>query len=292
MYASRTHDALVSPAEVVESATKSTMKKTNPVTHIDAGPAMTLRSTDTALSRSLAQHRGAQAASATADELSPEAIALRDTDFDGGVNHSSVVKFTKRGVDVLGSLLFFVFFGWLYLALAIGVAITSGRPILFSQKRYGYKGETFEFYKFRSMVPDAEAVLAKYLDSNPTAAEEWNKYQKLDNDPRITRFGKFIRKTSLDELPQFWNVLRGDMSLVGPRPCLVSQKDLYGKYWGSYIAVRPGITGLWQVSGRNTVSYRRRILLDVRYVQNLSVSNDIWIFVKTIWVVVTGHGSR
>ncbi|ROR18610.1 lipopolysaccharide/colanic/teichoic acid biosynthesis glycosyltransferase [Comamonas sp. BIGb0124] len=292
MYASRTTDSALMPhTDAVESVSspKSTMNKTSPVTHIDPGPVMALRATDTPMTQSLARQRGAE--SMPGDEVNTP-IVLRDTDVDENINHSIVVKFLKRGVDVLGSLLFFAFFGWLYFALAVGVWISSGRPILFSQKRYGYKGETFEFYKFRSMVPDAEAVLIKYLEANPAAAEEWNKYQKLDNDPRITRFGHFIRKTSLDELPQFWNVLKGDMSLVGPRPCLLSQKTLYGKYWSSYIAVRPGITGLWQVSGRNTVSYRRRVLLDVRYVQQLSIVNDISIFLRTVWVVCTGHGSK
>lgn len=207
-------------------------------------------------------------------------------------SHSIWLRGSKRAVDAAAALFFFAVFGWLFFLLWVGVTLTSKGPALYSQKRYGKGGKIFKFYKFRSMVANADQVLESHLASNPSARLQWNEFQKLDADPRITKFGLFIRKSSLDELPQFWNVLIGDMSLVGPRPCMTFQKDLYGHYWDHYCAVRPGITGLWQVSGRNNLSYKKRIALDVRYVENLSVWRDIHIFLKTIWVVATGHGSR
>jgi exopolysaccharide production protein ExoY len=141
------------------------------------------------------------------------------------------------------------------------------------------------------MVPDADMVLERHLRENEAARRQWEKYQKLDDDPRITPFGAFLRKYSLDELPQFWNVLKGDMSMVGPRPCMFAQKELYGVYWDHYCSVRPGITGLWQISGRNEVSYRRRVAMDVDYVTTLSLHQDIAILLKTFRVVAGGHGS-
>ena len=202
------------------------------------------------------------------------------------------LRVAKRIVDVLFALLFFVCFGWLYLIVALGVLLTSGHPILYSQPRFGRNGKEFRFYKFRSMVPDAKAVLEDYLKKNPDAEQQWKAYQKLENDPRVTKFGALIRRTSIDELPQFWNVLIGDMSIVGPRPCMLQQKELYGTHWEQYCAVRPGITGLWQVSGRNQLSFEARVQLDAEYVKSLSVSGDIRIFVKTIFVVLTGQGSH
>lgn len=208
------------------------------------------------------------------------------------VRHSTMLRAGKRAVDIAAALFFFCAFGWLFAILAVGVLITSGAPVLYSQPRYGRGGRIFKFYKFRSMLSNSAQILEEHLKNDPVARQQWAEYQKLENDPRITPFGKFIRKTSLDELPQFWNVLVGDMSLVGPRPCMLDQKSLYGSDWSFYCAVRPGITGLWQVSGRNQLSYKARVALDVAYVETLSVGRDIGIFVRTIWVVAVGHGSR
>ncbi|MDH6594036.1 exopolysaccharide production protein ExoY [Variovorax sp. TBS-050B] len=199
---------------------------------------------------------------------------------------------TKRGMDIVLASAFFLFLGWAYALVWLGVLMTSGRPAIYKQPRYGRDGRIFSFYKFRSMAHDADAVLARHLRENEEARRQWDKYQKLDPDPRITRFGAFLRKYSLDELPQFWNVLKGDMSMVGPRPCMFAQKVLYGSYWHSYCAVRPGITGLWQVSGRNEVSYRRRAAMDADYVATLSLHQDVAILLKTFAVVAGGHGSR
>jgi lipopolysaccharide/colanic/teichoic acid biosynthesis glycosyltransferase len=209
-----------------------------------------------------------------------------------GIHHPAVLRIGKRSVDIAAALFFFAAFGWLFVLIGLFVLISSGSPVLYYQSRYGKDGRIFRFYKFRSMIANSAQVLEEHLKSNPEARRQWDEYQKLDDDPRITRFGKFIRKTSLDELPQFWNVLTGDMSLIGPRPCMLEQKELYGQNWSHYCAVRPGITGLWQVSGRNQLTYNARVALDVRYVETLSVGKDVDIFFRTIWVVAAGHGSR
>ncbi|MDH6165946.1 exopolysaccharide production protein ExoY [Variovorax boronicumulans] len=205
---------------------------------------------------------------------------------------SRLLRGTKRAADILMAGTFFVCFGWAYALIWAGVLLTSGSPAIYMQPRYGRNGKVFRFYKFRTMVPDAEAVLARHLRENEDAEREWHKFQKLAHDPRITRFGAFLRKYSIDEFPQFWNVLKGDMSMVGPRPCMFAQKGLYGAYWNHYCAVRPGITGLWQISGRNEVSYRRRAAMDAEYVATLSVLGDISILLKTFGVVAGARGSR
>jgi exopolysaccharide production protein ExoY len=198
----------------------------------------------------------------------------------------------KRCMDIAGALVFFSLLLPLYVAVALAVRLTSRGPIFYSQERIGLHGRSFRFYKFRSMVENSDEVFSSFLDSDHEARSQWEKYQKLDQDPRITPAGKFIRRTSLDELPQFWNVLKGEMSLVGPRPCMPSQKNLYGAHWKAYCAVRPGLTGLWQVSGRNRLTYEQRVKLDAQYVQNWSVALDAKILLKTVKVVLTGHGSR
>lgn len=199
---------------------------------------------------------------------------------------------TKRAIDITGALIFFAVFGPLYLVVALCVGISMGRPVHFWQNRLGARGQRFRFFKFRSMVHNSEDVLDDFLSRNDMARTEWDTFQKLEKDPRITPIGQFIRKLSLDELPQFWNVLKGDMSLVGPRPCMERQRSLYGRGWEHYCAMRPGITGLWQVSGRNRLSYARRVELDVEYVSNWSLWLDIKILLKTVRAVITGEGSK
>jgi exopolysaccharide production protein ExoY len=199
---------------------------------------------------------------------------------------------TKRTIDIVGALFFFMLFGPLYLLVALGVAVSMGRPVHFWQTRLGERGQRFRFYKFRSMVRDSDVVLDEFLSRNDMARTEWDTFQKLEKDPRITPIGQLIRKLSLDELPQFWNVLKGDMSLVGPRPCMERQRSLYGKGWEHYCAMRPGITGLWQVSGRNRLSYARRVELDVEYISNWSLWLDIKILFRTVRAVIITEGSR
>ena len=205
---------------------------------------------------------------------------------------TTLERATKRTIDIVGALTFFILFGPLYLLVALCVGLSMGRPVHFWQHRLGVNGERFRFYKFRSMVRNSDDVLDEFLSRNDMARTEWDTFQKLEKDPRITPVGHFIRKLSLDELPQFWNVLKGDMSLVGPRPCMERQRSLYGKSWEHYCAMRPGITGLWQVSGRNRLSYARRVELDVEYVTHWSLWLDIKILLKTVRAVLTGEGSK
>ena len=198
----------------------------------------------------------------------------------------------KRIFDLLLAGALLLIFLPLLGAIAFGVWRSSPGPIFYSQARVGSHGKSFRFYKFRSMVTNSDGFLTRFLESNPAAQLRWTEFQKLDDDPRITPFGRFIRRSSLDELPQLWNVLKGDMSLVGPRPCMVDQRVLYGRHWGAYCAVRPGLTGLWQVSGRNRLSYQQRVALDAEYVDRWSLWLDIKILVRTVSVVLTGDGSQ
>jgi lipopolysaccharide/colanic/teichoic acid biosynthesis glycosyltransferase len=141
------------------------------------------------------------------------------------------------------------------------------------------------------MFQDAHYVLEQYLEDNPDARDEWERDQKLRYDPRVTRIGRFLRKTSLDELPQLWNVLRGEMSLVGPRPIVTKEIEKYGPYFGAYTMVKPGITGLWQVSGRNNTTYEERVQLDAYYVRNWSPWMDLYLLIRTIRIVLFAHGA-
>jgi undecaprenyl-phosphate galactose phosphotransferase len=157
-----------------------------------------------------------------------------------------------------------------------------GGTAFFKQARVGKGGKLFQCYKFRSMRIEAEEVLKRTLAQDVDAAEEWSKFQKLKNDVRITKFGAFIRRTSIDELPQLINVLKGDMSIVGPRPCMEGQEDFYAEDFSCYESVRPGITGPWQVSGRNQLTFKERVNLEAWYARNWSLWLDIVIMLKTV----------
>lgn len=196
----------------------------------------------------------------------------------------------KRIIDILGSLLLLALLSPLFIATAIAVAM-SGRQVLFSQPRVGQYGRSFRCYKFRSMVIDAERRLETLLETDPPLRTEWQQTQKLKRDPRITRVGAFIRRASIDELPQLWNVLRGDMSLVGPRPMLLNQYLLYGRAAKWYASMRPGITGLWQVTSRGDGDFRRRVALDCHYVRSYRLYHDFAILLKTVHTVLSGRGA-
>jgi Undecaprenyl-phosphate galactose phosphotransferase WbaP len=176
-------------------------------------------------------------------------------------------------------------------AIALLIFFDSPGPVLYSQWRIGRKGRKFRAWKFRSMVPDADQILHEHLAVNPGMREEWARDQKLRHDPRITRSGRFLRRSSLDELPQLWNVLMGDMSLVGPRPIVEKEAERYGRAFETYKRVKGGITGLWQVSGRNDLSYAERVDLDQFYVRNWSVWLDFCILFRTIAVVLLNKGA-
>jgi Undecaprenyl-phosphate galactose phosphotransferase WbaP len=167
-----------------------------------------------------------------------------------------------------------------------------GAPIFFAHYRVGHDGKMFRCMKFRTMLRDAEPVLAALLASSPQARAEWQRDQKLTNDPRVTPVGNFLRRTSLDELPQLINVLRGEMSLVGPRPITVGELTRYGGVRWHYLSVRPGITGLWQVSGRNNTTYAERVAFDKHYVEKRTAWLDARILMKTVQVVLARDGAR
>ncbi len=197
----------------------------------------------------------------------------------------------ERILDIVLAAALLIVFSPVFLLIAIAVKIQDGGPALFAQSRIGQDGKTFRCLKFRSMVLNAEARLEALLANDPVAREEWERDHKLRHDPRITWLGRFLRKSSLDELPQLINVLNGQMSLVGPRPIVAAEIKRYGRRFDAYCQVRPGITGLWQVGGRNDVSYRRRIAYDVLYVRDRSPQLYVAILFRTIPAVLLRSGS-
>lgn len=188
----------------------------------------------------------------------------------------------KRIVDILGSILGLLICLPVILIVITLIKLEDGGPIIFKQIRVGKDGKEFFIYKFRSMRIDAEKIKSALLSKNAVSGAMF----KMKNDPRITKIGKFIRKTSLDEIPQFVNVLKGDMSLVGPRPPLREEVDLYSKYDKQRLMVTPGISGLWQVSGRSNLSFSEMVELDLKYIQKRSVWLDLKIMLKTIWHII------
>ena len=196
----------------------------------------------------------------------------------------------KRLLDIVGSMVIGLVFSPLIAIIAIRMSAEDG-PIIFRHRRIGEGGKTFECLKFRTMAPNAEQILQELLARDPAAEAEWVRNHKLRNDPRVTRIGRFLRRTSLDELPQLWNVLRGEMSLVGPRPIVREEMLRYGRHLPTYLAAKPGVTGLWQVTGRNDIDYRRRVAIDSYYVRNCGLLLDFHILLKTIRVVVWGRGA-
>jgi Undecaprenyl-phosphate galactose phosphotransferase WbaP len=197
----------------------------------------------------------------------------------------------KRALD----LALVVVFGTLLLPvvalIALAIKLTSPGPVFYSQTRCGRGGGPFVAWKFRSMYANASELLEQCLDSDPSLREEWRRCRKLRQDPRITPLGRLLRRTSLDELPQLWNIVLGQMSFVGPRPIVAEEISRYGDGFALYAKVTPGLSGMWQVSGRNNLSYEQRVTLDLYYVRNWSVWLDIHILARTIRVVVLGDGA-
>jgi len=196
-----------------------------------------------------------------------------------------------RVLNAAAAALLIVFIAPLLVVLAVLVRAQDGGPALFRQKRIGRDGRVFRCLKFRSMAVDAEVRLQRLLASDADARAEWDAQHKLKSDPRITPLGDFLRKSSLDELPQLFNVLVGDMELVGPRPVVEAEAARYGRRFRDYCTVRPGITGLWQVSGRSNTTYRRRVAMDVIYSRAKSPSLDLRILLATIPAVLLRKGS-
>jgi Undecaprenyl-phosphate galactose phosphotransferase WbaP len=195
-------------------------------------------------------------------------------------------EFAKRLFDIVFSLLVLILFSPVYLILGLLIALSSEGPIFYIQERVGKNYKPFNCIKFRTMVSNADEMLIQMMETSPHLRQEFEANFKLKKDPRITTIGRFLRITSLDEFPQFWNVLKGDMSVVGPRPLVAEELPKYGCYIDQILTIRPGITGLWQVSGRNDIPYPRRVQIDLYYVKFRTFWLDLWIVLKTIGVVV------
>ena len=200
-------------------------------------------------------------------------------------------RLAKRVFDLIATICGGFLILPILLVLAVLVGIDNKGHIIFAHRRVGQNGKLFPCYKFQSMVPDAQKRLEEYLAKTPEARKEWEESFKLTNDPRVTKLGAFLRKTSLDELPQLWNVLMGDMSLVGPRPIVTKEIERYGDYIREYYMVPPGITGMWQVNGRSDTTYEERVAMDTWYVRNWSVWIDLVYLFKTVKTVFTGKGA-
>ncbi|MFZ2004705.1 MAG: sugar transferase [Stellaceae bacterium] len=196
----------------------------------------------------------------------------------------------KRAFDVIGALGALLMLLPLFALIALAIKLWDKGPVFYRHRRVGLNGADFDCLKFRSMVVDADTVLSRHLAANSEAAREWEENQKLKRDPRITPLGSSLRKTSIDELPQLLNILKGEMSFVGPRPIVTAEVPKYGACIDHYVRARPGLTGPWQVSGRNDVDYTTRVALDRAYVESWSFRRDLVIIAKTARVVVTARG--
>lgn len=210
---------------------------------------------------------------------------LDRTEYDGNTG-------AKRILDIVvaGAALVFVF--PLLLTVGLLIRLQDGGRAVYVQKRYGRNGRTFMCFKLRSMVLNSDERLKEILDTDPVARDEWERTQKLTNDPRITPLGQFIRKTSIDELPQLLNILKGEMSIVGPRPIVENEIKKYGEFYRDYCAVRPGLTGLWQVEGRSNTTYEQRVQLDVKYARTRTLSGDFMIMLRTVPAVLFSRGAK
>lgn len=215
----------------------------------------------------------------------PRASALRvNIDAPCGARH-------KRAFDVMLASLSIVILSPLLIGLAVAIRLSDGGPAFFGHSRVGYSGVPFNCWKFRSMRPNSEALLDEYLLANPIAARQWQNHRKLRHDPRVTPLGRILRKYSVDELPQLFNILAGEMSFVGPRPIEAAELEKFGLSLRHYLRARPGLTGLWQVSGRSSLDYQRRVVLDRYYVMHWSLLLDVMLIFKTVPVAMGARGA-
>jgi exopolysaccharide production protein ExoY len=239
--------------------------------------------------------------SATDVRVQTEAAAEMDVETEPAIEARTVIARSltipagatataKRLLDVIGAVILGLVFSPLMLVIVLLMRKADG-SVIYRHRRVGRGGQMFSCLKFRTMVPNADQVLRDLLEKDSELQAEWVRDHKLRHDPRVTRLGRFLRRTSLDELPQVLNVLRGEMSLVGPRPVIREELLRYGRNVGIYLAAKPGITGLWQVTGRNDTDYRRRVVLDTYYVRNQNLLLDLYILAKTTGVVLGGNGA-
>jgi len=224
------------------------------------------------------------------DRFKDDPRAARDTGWSGDQTTSVVGGLAKRWFDVMGAAGAILLLLPMFCLIALAIKLWDRGPIFYRHRRVGLKGAAFDCLKFRSMVVNADEVLTRHLAANRDAAREWEETRKLKRDPRITPLGSSMRKTSIDELPQLFNILKGEMSFVGPRPIVTAEVPKYGTCIDHYLRARPGLTGPWQVSGRNDVDYETRVTLDRQYVEAWSFRGDLAIIVKTARVVVTARG--
>ncbi|MDJ0533817.1 MAG: sugar transferase [Xenococcaceae cyanobacterium MO_207.B15] len=216
-----------------------------------------------------------------ANPRKPQGLSLKALDGD----------VAKRLFDIVFSLLILIVFFPVYLVLAILIALSSPGPIFYVQQRIGQDFQPFNCIKFRTMVTNADEMLEAMMAESPQMRQEFRDNFKLKRDPRITKIGHFLRLTSLDEFPQFWNVLKGDMSVIGPRPLVPEELYKYGRHINTVLKIKPGITGLWQVSGRNDIPYPKRVKIDVYYATSHNWLLDLWIIIKTIGIVLFPHNN-
>ncbi|AEE16621.1 undecaprenyl-phosphate galactose phosphotransferase WbaP [Treponema brennaborense] len=219
-------------------------------------------------------------------------------DFNGIIGFSTTHNLTRKGslflkrcMDLLLLLIAAVPTLLITAIIAVAIKISSPGPVFYGHKRVGKNGKPITTWKFRSMITNSQEVLERILATNPEMRAEWEKDRKFKNDPRVTKIGKLLRNTSLDELPQLWNILCGNMSFIGPRPVTEPELEKYGANADFILSVKPGLSGMWQISGRSDTGYEERILLDTYYIQNWSIWLDIWIIIKTVWVVLKGKGA-
>ena len=201
-------------------------------------------------------------------------------------------SFFKRVFDITASSIALLLLSPVFLATSIAIKKEDKNPAMFKQKRIGKNGKLFEIYKFRTMCPNADEKLKELLENDPEAAKEYKINKKLENDPRVTKIGSFLRRTSIDELPQLINVFKGDMSLVGPRPYLPREIDDMGDYYNTIVESKPGITGLWQVSGRSNTTFDERLIFDEEYNENKGFFYDMGLLTKTVGVVIGKDGAK
>jgi exopolysaccharide production protein ExoY len=217
-----------------------------------------------------------------------EDVNLLQNEFKAPIRHFPL----KRLFDIFFSLAVFLLFSPLFLFIALAIRLTSRGEVIYAHVRIGRGGVPFRCYKFRTMYKDAEKRLRTLLRDNPEMRREWQEKRKLKNDPRITPVGRLLRKSSLDELPQFWNVLKGNLSVVGPRPVVRTElNQFYGAKASKVLSLRPGLTGIWQVSGRNDISYNSRVKLDEEYVNTRSFLLDLKLICKTIPAMLFSKGA-
>ena len=208
-----------------------------------------------------------------------------------GTGRRAYIPLRKRVFDRVFAAMALVLLAPVFGVIAALLALREGGPVFYAHRRIGLNGEMFDCLKFRTMRIDGDRRLAWVFEIDPIARADWNAQQKLERDPRVHAFGDFLRRTSLDELPQFWNVLRGEMSVVGPRPIVAGEIEKYGTHFGEYCSVLPGITGAWQVNGRSETSYEERVALDMDYIRNAGFLDDMRIVLKTLIVVLRRDGA-